>query len=253
MGRNATERTQLGESVESAEGETAHGIARRLLRAARVGTLATQSDGQPFAGLVSPATADDLAPLLLLSELSEHTRHLRRDPRCALMVAGQSAEPNPQTIPRVTFTATATVDDSAALRARYLAVHPYAALYAGFGDFHLWRLAPATGFFVGGFAFARTLRWADVAPPAEAVRALAEAADDIMAHCNADHPDALAVIAGMPGAWRMVGVDADGCDLAAGEEGTVLRRAWPRPAATPDDVRRGLILLARKARASTKG
>lgn len=225
-----------------------HAAARRMLRAARVGTLATQAEGQPFAGLVSPATAADLSPLLLLSDLSEHTKHLRRDPRCALLVAGASAEANPQTIPRVTFTATATIDDAPDLRARYLAVHPYAALYAGFGDFHLWRLEPAHGFYVGGFARARTLRWADVAPSAAAVATLAAAAPDIVGHCNADHPDALAVIAAAPGAWRMVGVDADGCDLASDPEGVVLRIGWPRPAATPDDVRRALILLARRAR-----
>ena len=231
------------------EDESAHWTARKLLRAARLGTLATQSEGQPFAGLVSSATAADLSPLLLLSELSEHTKHLRRDPRCALMVAGISAEANPQTIPRVTFTATATVDDDPALRARYLDVHPYAALYAGFTDFHLWRLAPAHGFFVGGFARARTLRWADLPPAPEVASGLASAAASIIEHCNADHPDALAAIAGAAGRWRMVGVDADGCDLAGPTEGAaVVRIAWPKPVSDPDGVRRALILLARAAR-----
>jgi hypothetical protein len=52
--------------------------ARKLLRAARSGTLATAADGgQPFASLVTPACAPDLSLLLLLSNLSEHTRHLR--------------------------------------------------------------------------------------------------------------------------------------------------------------------------------
>ncbi|HET6194599.1 MAG TPA: pyridoxamine 5'-phosphate oxidase family protein, partial [Acetobacteraceae bacterium] len=57
--------------------------ARVLLRAARAGTLATSIDGQPFASLVTPATAPDLSVLLFLSALSEHTRHLRQEPRCA--------------------------------------------------------------------------------------------------------------------------------------------------------------------------
>ena len=58
--------------------------ARRLLRAARSGTLATVSpsgDGcQPFASLITPAIAGDGGILLLLSDLSEHTRHLRAEP-----------------------------------------------------------------------------------------------------------------------------------------------------------------------------
>ena len=63
--------------------------ARCLLRAARSATLGTQTGGQPFTALVTPATAPDLSVLLWLSTLSEHTRHLLAEPRCALMVMGE--------------------------------------------------------------------------------------------------------------------------------------------------------------------
>ncbi len=82
--------------------------ARRLLRAARSGSLATlsasQDGGQPFATLVTPAIAGDGAILLLLSDLSEHTRHLRAEPRCSLLVVGAAESANPQTAPRLTVT-----------------------------------------------------------------------------------------------------------------------------------------------------
>ena len=112
--------------------------ARRLVRAAPSATLATQADGQPFASLVTPAAAPDLSPLLLLSSLSEHTRQLRAEPRCALLFTGQAEEANPQTAPRVTVTGLAEPVPGGqvpALKARWLARHPYAALYADFGDF----------------------------------------------------------------------------------------------------------------------
>ena len=57
--------------------------ARCLLRSARSATLATQADGQPYAALVTHATLPDASVLLLLSGLSEHTKHLRLDPQCA--------------------------------------------------------------------------------------------------------------------------------------------------------------------------
>src|ERR1700689_5241080 len=105
--------------------------ARKLLRAARSATLATGADGgQPFASLVTPACAPDLSLLLLLSNLSEHTRHLRAEPRCSVLVAGAPEAANPQTAPRVTVTGMAEMTDDPALKARYLAVHPYASLYA---------------------------------------------------------------------------------------------------------------------------
>src|SRR6478735_1963078 len=74
--------------------------ARKLLRAARAGTLATVADRQPFASLVTPACSPDLALLLLLSDLSEHTRHLRAEPRCSVLVTGPPVGDNPQTAPR---------------------------------------------------------------------------------------------------------------------------------------------------------
>src|ERR1700761_2322868 len=125
--------------------------ARRMLRAARSGCLATSAGGQPFASLVTPACMPDGALLLLLSGLSEHTRHLVADPRCSVMVSGGAVSDNPQMTPRVTVTGVAERVEDAAWKARYLAVHPYAAMYAGFGDFATWRVVPVAGLFVGGF------------------------------------------------------------------------------------------------------
>jgi putative heme iron utilization protein len=221
--------------------------ARKLLRAARVGALASATDGQPFASLVTPACSADLSPLLLLSDLSEHTRHLRVEPRCSVLVTGIPEGANPQTAPRVTVTGLAERTADAALKARYLAVHPYAAQYADFGDFALWRVRPLGGLYVGGFARAARLRAADLAPEPAAVAAIEAAAAGIMAHCNADHPDAMVAIAGAPGDWRMVAVDVDGCDLALGER--VVRIHWSAPVIDANGVRHEMIRLARTARA----
>jgi putative heme iron utilization protein len=218
--------------------------ARLLLRGARLATLATQTAGQPFTALVTPATAPDLSVLLLLSSLSEHTRHLAAEPRCALMVAGPPEGPNPQTAPRLTVTGLAERCDDPALKARWLALHPYAALYAGFGDFALWRIRPAAGHFVGGFARATRLRQADLAPDPGSVARIAAAAGDIISHCNTDHADAMARLAAQPGEWRMVAVDVDGCDIAQGE--TVRRIPWRSPVADANEVRKELIALLRK-------
>ena len=221
--------------------------ARRLMRAARSGALASSASGQPFASLVTPACAPDLAVLLFLSDLSEHTRHLRADARCSLLMCGEPSEANPQTAPRLTITGLAEPIDNPALKARFLAVHPYASLYAEFADFSVWRVRPVAALFVGGFARAVRLRGAELAPDPAAVDAVAAAEADIVAHCNRDHPDALAAIAGEPGAWQMVTADADGCDLALGDR--VTRIHWANPVTSATDIRAELVRLAREGRA----
>lgn len=147
--------------------------ARALMRAAGAATLATVAEGgQPFASLVTPAIAPDGAVLLWLSTLSEHTRQLGREPRCALMFLGEPDGPNPQTAPRVTVTGLAERIEDPGLKAVWLARHPYAELYADFADFGLWRIMPLGGQMVLGFARAHRLRAADLRPgPEEAVPA----------------------------------------------------------------------------------
>jgi putative heme iron utilization protein len=237
--------------ADDAAADTPAWAARKLLHAAHVGTLATSMQGQPYASLVTPATAPDLAVLLLLSDLSEHTRHLRTDPRCSVLVCGTATGENPQTAPRVTVTGLAETVTDAALKARYLAVHPYAALYAGFGDFALWHVRPVNGLYVGGFGRAARLRAAELTPDPAAVAAIAAAEAGIIAHCNADHPDAMTAIAQAPGVWRLVGVDVDGCDLACGER--VVRVAWSAPVTDAGGVAREMIRLAREGGAAAGG
>lgn len=216
---------------------------RRLIRAARAASLGTSDRGQPFVSLITPAPAPDLALLLLLSDLSPHTSHLRAEPRCAVLITGETPEPNPQTMPRVTLTGRAELTDDAGLKQRYLALHPYAQLYADFGDFHLWRIAITDASYVGGFAQAARLKAADLAPNAGAVAAIIQAEASIRDHCNTDHPDALRRIAGGQGDWHMVAVDVDGCDLAQNEH--VRRISWSAPVSDAAGVRRELAALSK--------
>lgn len=231
-----------------------HGFeARQIIRAACAATLATQMDGQPFASLVTPACAPDLSPLMWLSTMSEHTRQLQREPRCALLFTGTAETANPQTAPRVTVTGLAELITDAALKARWLARHPYAALYAEFGDFGLWRIKPQGALLVGGFARATRLKREALLPDPAAVAALAQAEVEIIAHVNADHADAIEAIAtGLLGAaagrWLMVAVDADGFDLGCDE--AVLRHGFAAPAREAEDVRKELIRAARAGRAT---
>ncbi|MES2711307.1 MAG: DUF2470 domain-containing protein [Pseudomonadota bacterium] len=228
---------------------------RRMIRGASAASLATSVAGQPFVSLVTPATAPDLAFLLWISTLSEHTRHLAAEPRCALLFTGEPEGPNPQTAPRITVTGLAepvSVDEVPALKARWLARHPYAAIYAEFADFALWRIRPQAALYVGGFARALRLRAAQFVPDPAAVSAIAEAETDILTHMNDDHAEACANIAqalcgGPPGAWRMMTVDVDGCDLTDGNQ--TRRFAFPVAVGGVDHVHTVLVQAARAARA----
>lgn len=133
------------------------GQAATLLLAARSGTLATVAAAKPHAALATPAVAADGSVIFLLSELSTHTRNLRADPAAALLVAGAGTGENPQTTPRLLLSGQMQTTSETAAKSTYLAAHPYAAAYSGFGDFHFWRLIFTEAHYIGGFAAAAAL------------------------------------------------------------------------------------------------
>lgn len=229
--------------------------AKRLLRSIRAGTLATLNNaGDPFASLVTVATDPDGSPLILVSQLSAHTRHLDKDPRASLLLAETGAG-DPLTHPRLTITGVAEkiVDPAAraGVRQRFLAKHPKAALYADFGDFSFWRLAMDQIHLNGGFARAARFPAKRILTETADAGALLASEEGALAHMNADHADALAlyaqVLAGQgAGAWTATGLDPDGMDLACDDQ--TARLTFLQRVTNPGDLRKVLVMLATAAR-----
>jgi len=127
-----------------------------LMRDQRVATLATleRETGFPLATLVTTALDEDGVPLVLVSELSAHTRNLAADPRFSLLFArsGKEAQKgDPLNHPRVTLIGTARVSADPGARHRFVKQNPKAKLYADFADFKVLRLEPERVHLNGGF------------------------------------------------------------------------------------------------------
>ncbi|WP_415020334.1 pyridoxamine 5'-phosphate oxidase family protein [Aestuariivirga sp.] len=143
--------------------------AQRLLRAGGTGALAVLEPGagSPMVTMVNTAVDSGLRPVILISNLSLHTRCLMADPRASLMLHDIfPADGDPQTALRVTlsgrFEKLAEPEEEEAAKA-FLTRHPYAELYAGFGDFAFWRLAAEQAHIVAGFGRAYDVRFVDLA------------------------------------------------------------------------------------------
>lgn len=229
--------------------------AKRLLRSIRAGALATLGpDGFPFASLVNVATAFDGAPILLMSALSSHTKHLTADPRASLLLA-ETGKGDPLAHPRLTVTGTAIrCEDEklrASLKARFLARHPKSALYADFGDFAFWRLEPVRANLNGGFARAAEYGGTQILTAAGGAEELAEIEAGAIEHLNAGHAQAVQLYAEIllkegAGRWRATGLDPDGLDMAAGER--TARLVFPGRVTGAAQLRKLLADMARQAR-----
>jgi hypothetical protein len=237
---------------------SARGLARALLRSARSGSLATlTAEGHPFASLTSLATDVDGTPLILVSSLSGHTGNLTGDPRASLLIA-PGGKGDPLAHPRITLLARAEPiaresDLGRRARRRFLARQPKASLYVDFPDFSFFALRLERASLNGGFGRAYELEASDVLSDCAQAQALIEAEEDALGHMNEEHADAVALYAtallkAEPGSWRVSGIDPDGLDLMLGD--LALRLPFDTPVTSPEALRRTLVELAAKARAS---
>jgi len=210
--------------------------AKRLMRLARTGALATlEAGGAPLTTLIGVASDFDGAPLFLFSTLSRHTRNLADDPRASLLLTGRPERGDPLNHPRVSLSGRVERCDRQRAKARYLQRNPKAGLYAGFADFALFTLRIEDVHFNGGFGRAAPLAPADVLASGEGEAALAQAEERLLAEANALGEAKLARLAGHKAPrpmWRAIGLDAEGLDLAAG--GRAARAQFKRPAHDPE-------------------
>lgn len=233
--------------------------ARTLIHVGRIGSLSTLSrrqPGFPFGSLMPFGHDGKGRPLFLISTMAMHTQNLHADPRSSLFVTEPDADGDPLGASRVTLVGNAArVPESevAAVRATYLASYPNSKYWVDFDDFFFYRMEVLDVYFVGGFGvmgWVAAQEYADAKPDP-----LAEHKRGIIQHMNADHQDALILLAKHFAAMEaqeaeMTSVDRLGFYLRLkahdGVHGT--RIAFAREVTTPQATREVFVEMVQDAR-----
>ena len=225
-----------------------HAEFSRTLARGGEAALSTLADGFPYGSLIQYACDAQGQPLLLISDLAEHTQNLLLDPRASLLIWDAPGEQDPLAVGRVTLIGRAVkaqdgLDD-------YLKTHPQAKVYASFKDFHLWRLEVERVRYVGGFG---QMSWvpADDYKQAEADPVAALAAG-VISHMNEDHGEALVLLAGQKLGKPVENVKMVGCDGAGYvmiADGKTVRVEYAQRCRSSDELRKEFIRQVHAARA----
>lgn len=229
-------------------------------KSATLSTVALEPRGFPYGSLVTVAVDDVGRPLLLLSELAEHTRNLQAcSDASVLLTEPLGTHDQPLALGRVTILgpcARVSAAEQTNVREAFLKCQPGASYYVDFEDFRFYRLEPTALRYVGGFGrmswvSANEYRTAEPDP-------LAAAASEILSHMNGDHADAvLAYAKGLAGindatSASMTAVDRYGFEIAVvtPKGPHVARLAFDSTVATHEEARRSMIAMATRARQS---
>lgn len=151
--------------------DEARALARRLVAGARFGALGViePETGAPLVTRVAVGTDSGGCPVSLVSDLSVHTRALRANPACSLLVGEPGARGDPLTHPRLTLQARARFllrggEEHAELRTRWLEEHPKSRLYVDFADFSFVAFEVEAAHLNGGFGKAYRMGPGDLGP-----------------------------------------------------------------------------------------
>ena len=234
-------------------------LSRTLLaRASRAALSTLTPDGYPYGSAVSYAAGPDGAPILLVSDMAEHTVTARHDPRASILLAAPTPDgADPLSSARLTLVGRLELlEEPGASRDSYLLAHPYASYYADFTDFGFWRLNVERCRYVGGFGHMSWVSAEDYA--AAEPDPLADAGPGVVAHMNQDHADAnleiVQRLAGLDAATVSTLVDIDRYGVTFQVETPqaprMARVRFGTPLTEPDQARSAVITLLNEARAT---
>ena len=173
--------------------------ARTLVYLTRIGSLSTLSrkqPGFPF-GSVMPYGLDELGrPIFLISTMAMHTQNLQADPRASLLVTQNDVGVDPLGASRVTLIGNILPipqPEVAEARKLYLARYTNSKYWVDYEDFSFYHMDVVDVYYVGGFG---VMGWVSAS---EYLRSqpdpLADSMAEIIQHMNADHKDALVLLA----------------------------------------------------------
>ncbi len=236
-------------------------LARTLVDAGGVATLSTLTPtGHPYGSVAPYSVLDEGVPIICISTMAAHTRHLLHDPRSSLLVEQAAVGGVDQlSLPRATLIGSfvpfePTPSDVDA----YLGTHPHARSYVGYRDFTWWRLDVLEVRYVGGFG---VMGWSSgdeyrVAVPDPVIPHAAP----MIEHLNSDHSDAcldiVRVLGGVAEAATVSvsAIDRSGVTFDAfdehGAQCATSRVAFAETLSAATEVRAATVALVRRAAAT---
>lgn len=226
--------------------------ARSLLLNQYFGVLSTISQkmgGYPFGSVTPYSLHRNGEPVILISDIAQHTKNIEADSRVSLTILEHGTE-DVQESPRLTILADAIklgdVDNDTANR--YYSYFPQSQDYHSTHNFSFYRLTVVKIRYIGGFG---EIHWFD---PADftLTNPFSQAEEQrIVMHMNEDHQSALRhflvhfkdIPADGEQAVQMVGIDADGFSLMMKKR--LYRFQFEEPIHTVQEAREALVAMAK--------
>lgn len=253
---------------------------RQLIRACTRGYLSTQlnllksknsilkkiSVPVPYATFVTIAFDYDASPILILSDLSEHTKNLKNNNFVSLLIyeeqifreffakfnnpfkkSGLKNYEDPMSRPRLSIIGKLEKYQNITAKKRFLSRHPVSRLYSEFSDMNLYRLDIINAHLTAGFAKVKWFSREELL----CKKIFGENDDEfnVIKHMNDCHQESIDLYMKSffkkGKGWKIIGIDSEGFDLRFGPN--VMRYYFEKSLKKTSDMRKVFVQLHKKA------
>jgi putative heme iron utilization protein len=233
--------------------DEARALAKQLIRTARFGALAVNSSNPGFPSVSRTLVGIDTdgAPLILVSELSIHTKAIIADNKVSILL-GEPGKGDPVAHPRITIACEAKWIERSDprfknLRARFISRHPKAELYVDFADFRFYRLEPVSADLNGGFGKAFSLTPSDFLIEDKSKAEIEGFELEFITKINDDHASEIDYIVTKhlgkeESNWRLIDVDCEGVGFAKSDR--IIRINFDQKPSSRQDLETAFFHLA---------
>lgn len=253
---------------------------RQLIRSSTRGYLATElivkneknsllfgnSKTVPYCTFVMVAFDYDCSPIILLSDLSEHTKNINKNNTVSIMFCEEQtfldyfpkfqrevklnsviSYEDPMSRPRVTVIGNLEKTNQENQKKRFISRHPESKLYSSFADMNIYKLNIKSAHLTGGFA---KVKWFDKCElTTDLIDKFSENEFQILEHMNEHHQESIDLytkkLLKVNGTWQITGIDSEGFDLRSTH--SVVRYVFERPIKRIPDIKMNFIKLHKKA------
>ena len=199
-------------------------------------------------------------PIFLISTMAMHTQNLQADARASLLVTQESIDGEPLGASRVTLVGNVLPvpnPELAEVRKLYLERHANSKYWVDFEDFSFYRMDVVDVYYVGGFG---VMGWVSASDYARSQPdPLADSMAEIIQHMNADHKEALVLLARTFARIEsteatMTAVDRLGFHVRLRTQDSMhgARIAFLREVSNPAETRKVLVEMVQQARSQAE-
>lgn len=234
--------------------------ARTLVQSCPNAVLATLAESHPYMSVIELVPLEDGNIITVLSDLAQHSKNLKKDPRASLLL--KHAHDAPLEHARVSLKGTLQVSPDA-YRERYVAHHPKAESYFTAHDFKFYLFRVEAAYTIAGFG---RMGWctADAYAAAEP-DPLYELAVGALEHMNEEHEhnliDYAKAFLGLDWAEnaRLLTLDRYGFDLEVRGQSEGVEKiqrdriSFTKPLDSADTLRSVMVHLAEEAKKRLRG